>query len=84
MAGDKPPKWYDESKLLRVHYADDYTGWVIDLGDGTCRYVNSPLLGEDGPQWGDRVRLIKGSRGWMRADESIIIERYKDEDQDRQ
>ena len=41
------PDWYDESKLRHVQYADGYFGWVIDLGDGTCRYVNQPLLGAD-------------------------------------
>ena len=41
------PSWYDELKLRRVAYADNYYGWVIDCGDGTCRYVNEPLLGAD-------------------------------------
>lgn len=42
-----PPGWYDESRLRRVFYAAGYTGWVVDLGDGTCRYANAPLLGAD-------------------------------------
>lgn len=42
-----PPPWYDETKLRKVYYAPGYSGWVIDCGDGTCRYANSPLLGAD-------------------------------------
>lgn len=41
------PPWYDESKLRKAYYADGYSGWIIDLGDGTCRYANEPLLGAD-------------------------------------
>jgi hypothetical protein len=48
MAADqKTPDWYDESKLRKAYYAAGYTGWVIDLGDGTGRYANEPLLGAD-------------------------------------
>lgn len=43
---DTPP-WYDESKLRRARYAEGYSGWIIDLGDGTGRYANDPLLGAD-------------------------------------
>lgn len=43
----KVPDWYNESRLRKVYYAEAYTGWVIDLGDGTCRYANEPLLGAD-------------------------------------
>ena len=42
-----PPPWFDESRLLHVEYAPGYSGWVVDLGDGTCRYANRPLLGAD-------------------------------------
>ena len=74
------PDWYDESKLKRVYYANDYTGWVIDMEDGTCRFVNQPLLGKNGPKWGDRVKLIKNSKDDMdKIDYSEILERYKDE-----
>lgn len=46
-----PPPWWDETKLRKAYYADGYSGWVIDCGDGTCRYANAPLLGADpGPQ----------------------------------
>lgn len=41
------PQWWDESKLMHVEYAPGYWGYVIDCGDGTCRYANSPLLGAD-------------------------------------
>lgn len=51
------PAWFDQSKAIRANYAPGYTGWVIDLGDGTCRFANSPLLGANGPKWGDRVDL---------------------------
>lgn len=44
--GDRPP-WWDESKLRHVEYAPGYTGWIVDMGDGTCRYANEPLLGAD-------------------------------------
>lgn len=59
------PDWYDESKVIRAIYAvegdkghSSYGGYVQDLGDGTCRFTNSPLLGEGGPEWGDRVDLF--------------------------
>jgi hypothetical protein len=63
MSEDKSPDWYDESKAVRAIYALEngypaYGGWVIDLGDGTCRFSNDPLLGEVGPKWGDRVDLF--------------------------
>ena len=41
------PPWWDESNLRRAYYADGYSGFVIDCGDGTCRYANDPLLGAD-------------------------------------
>ena len=41
------PPWRDESGLLHVEYAPGYSGWVVDLGDGTCRYASEPLLGAD-------------------------------------
>jgi hypothetical protein len=74
----KTSPWYDEKKLLRVRYAHDYTGWVIDLGDGTCRYANNPLLGKDGPRWGDRVTLVPMGDGFFLADASKIIERWEE------
>lgn len=64
MSEDKtPPEWYDENKVTKAVFAFEnghsaYTGWVVDLGDGTCRFANAPLLGEGGPQWGDRVDLF--------------------------
>ena len=87
---EPPPPWYDESKLRRTNYADGYTGWVIDLGDGTCRYANEPLLGCDDddnprkaeinrnrPRWGDRVRWADG-----RPDPTQIVERWEPEKYD--
>lgn len=77
------PDWYDESKLERVYYSPDlhYTDWVINLGDGTCRYANSPLMGEYGPSWGDRVPLIEVPGHNLRlADHTKVIERYECED----
>ena len=63
--GETPetPDWYDESKVVRAIFAfengrSDYGGHVVDLGDGTCRFANKPLLGEGGPEWGDRVDLF--------------------------
>ena len=76
--GSKPPEWYDETKLRRAFYAEGYTGWVIDLGDGTCRYANNPLIDE--VQWGDRVRLIEHPCGIPYADPTEIIEIYDDDD----
>lgn len=55
---DETPDWYDESKVVKAIYAEGYSGWVVDLGDGTCRFSNAPLLGEGGPEWGDRVDLF--------------------------
>ncbi len=61
----KSPDWYDESKVIRAIYAIEgdgghsaYGGYVQDLGDGTCRFTNAPMMGEDGPEWGDRVDLF--------------------------
>lgn len=71
------PEWYDEDKLIRLYYDEGYTGWAIDLGDGTCRLTNKPLLGEDGPQWGDRVPFVPGDP-LGRIDKTRIIERYQD------
>lgn len=76
------PDWYDESKLRRAYYSPDldYTGWVVDLGDGTCRYANSPLMGADGPSWGDRVPLIEVPGQSMKlADHTTVLERYSED-----
>lgn len=75
----RPPDWYDETKLRRAYFAKGYTGWVIDLGDGTCRFANQPLLGENGPNWGDRVPLEKGKDGLAMIIASQILERYDPE-----
>ena len=85
----KSPEWYDKTKLVRAYYADGYTGWVIDLGDGTCRFANAPLLGCDdddnphkdeinrnAPRWGDRVRLVRSGGALPRVDATEILERY--------
>jgi hypothetical protein len=75
------PEWYDESKLRKAYYDTGYTGWIIDNGDGTCHYANNPLLGEGGPNWGDKVRLIPPGPGQVfpTADSSEILERYNPE-----
>lgn len=52
------PEWYDKKRLMRAHYAPGYTGWVVDLEDGTCHLANSPLLGENNLEYGDRVDLF--------------------------
>ncbi|MBC8125812.1 MAG: hypothetical protein H8M99_01510 [Gloeobacteraceae cyanobacterium ES-bin-144] len=44
---NESPPWWDDSKLRKAYFADGYSGWVIDCGDGTCRYANAPLLGAD-------------------------------------
>ena len=54
---------YDPSKLVNATFAFEngmhaYGGYVIDLGDGTCKLANSPLLGDTGPKYGDRVDLF--------------------------
>jgi hypothetical protein len=57
---NKKPEWQDDSKLRKAVYSHGgYSGWVYDLGDGTCRFANDPLLGENGPNWGDRVHLFE-------------------------
>ena len=86
---DKVPDWYDEKKLRKAYYAEGYSGWVVDLGDGTCRFANEPMLGCDDPEnpdhdainaarphWGDRVRLVEARDGLPRVDASEIIERH--------
>jgi hypothetical protein len=83
----RTPDWYDESKLRQVEYAPNYRGWIIDLGDGTCRYANDPMLGEGNyllpnykelnakrPHYGDRVRLVDD-----KPDKAQIIERWMPE-----
>lgn len=70
------PDWYDENKLRRAYYADGYTGWVIDLGDGTCRFASDPLLGEDGPKWGDRVPLLEDGDNLPKVNAKQILEVY--------
>ena len=84
---NQTPDWYDKSKLRQVAYAPNYTGWIIDLGDGTCRYANDPMLGEGNyllpnykeinanrPHYGDRVKLVDG-----KPDKTQIIERWMPE-----
>lgn len=76
----KLPDWYKEENLRMVWYAiNEYSGWVVDLGDGTCRYANSPMLGEDGPKWGDRVPLVALGGEVYYADKSKIIDHYEPE-----
>lgn len=58
MTENDKPDWLDETKLKKATFASRYTGWVVDLGDGTCRLANDPMLGENGPSWGDRVDLF--------------------------
>ena len=41
------PECWNSSRLKRASDAPSYNGWVLDLGDGTCRYANEPLLGAD-------------------------------------
>jgi hypothetical protein len=57
----EPPDWYDESKIVKAIFTFENgrsveTGWVIDLGDGTCRLANRPIGGIF--NWGDRVDLF--------------------------
>jgi len=69
------PDWYDETKLVSAIFAFEdgvgsYGGWVVDLGDGTCRLANKPLLGAAELDWGDRVDLFYNpcdpySRPWI-------------------
>lgn len=83
----KYPAWYDKTKQRQVEYAPRYFGWIQDLGDGTCRYINDPLLGESNyllpnykevnrnrPHYGDRVKLVNG-----KPDPTQIIERWQPE-----
>ena len=95
----RPPFWYDKSKLKHTYYADGYSGWVIDCGDGTCRYVNSPLLGADPGVQADGTTLTQaqcdeinrkaprwGDRvKWAngRPDATQIVERWQPEIYDK-
>lgn len=72
----KNPEWFDESKLRRIKFESNETGWAVDIGDGTFRLANTPLRGFDDPsepQWGDLVRLKpdNGDDSWLE-----IIEKY--------
>ena len=58
------PEWYDKSKLCRIKFEYDETGWAINMGDGTYRLANTPVrgmfTGDQHPaiaQWGDLVKL---------------------------
>lgn len=57
-------------KTVKAQFAPGYTGWVKDLGDGTCLLENDPLLGRSSPKCGDRVDLFynpcdKFQRPWI-------------------
>lgn len=60
----KEPDWYDRSKLTRIRFDEDETGWAINMGDGTYRLTNNPIRGMVGKrvpeiaQWGDLVELV--------------------------
>ena len=63
------PAWYDEEKLSRAYLGESETGWVVDLGDGTCRLANNPLPRDDEVDlgWGvRRERQHPGSAGPLR------------------
>ena len=70
------PNWYDKSKLCRIRFALDETGWAINMGDGTYRLANTPIVGMVGkqhpdlPQWGDLVKIVP-------HDGLKIIEKYE-------
>ena len=84
MTDEQSPDWYVEENLRKVYYADGYLGWVIDLKDGTCRFANDPLLGKDGPEWGDRVKLIEPliEDELARVDYSEIIKKAEEDEPD--
>ena len=69
-----PPSWYDESKLTRIKFEFDETGWAIDLGNGLYRIVNHTVRGmcdpKNGATWGDVVRVKP--KGGLK-----IIKRYE-------
>lgn len=74
------PIWYDDSKLRRIKFEIDESGWAIDMENGTYRLANTPIRGAVGrkhpelPQWGDLVKLCpnNGSKSWLE-----IIEKYQ-------
>jgi hypothetical protein len=82
---DKSPSWMDDKKTVSATFAFEnghsaYGGFVVDLGDGTCRIANAILLGENSLKWGDQVDLFCnpcapmdrpyiGYRVYARADE---------------
>ena len=70
----KEPDWYDRSKLIKVRYAEGETGWAVDMGDGSCRLANSPLI-ED-VEWGDRVELLPDPTGADFPSIGRILEKY--------
>jgi len=82
---EKKPAWMDDKKTVSATFAFEngrsaYGGFVVDLGDGTCRIANDILLGENSLKWGDQVDLFCnpcapmdrpyiGYRVYARADE---------------
>ena len=74
----KEPDWYDRGRLCKAYLGEDETGWVIDLGDGTCRLANQPLpRGDVDLGWGDLVPLHKSSA--FPKIERKILEKYDPE-----
>ena len=71
----KTPEWYDESKLFRLRFVHENnigeSVWAVDLGDGTCRLANDPLI--RGLGWGDRIRKPSGDIG---AYDFEMVEKY--------
>ena len=74
------PIWWNDSKLVKVRYEQDETGWAVDIGDGLYRLASNPIRGalsrkgqKDVAQWGDLVRLKpnNGEESWLE-----VIEKY--------
>lgn len=84
------PEWWDDDKVVRLYYALGESGWAIDMGDGTYRLANTPLIAwniekrlskedldairEELPEWGDLVRVNKVSDNCWLE----VIEKYKE------
>ena len=78
MSEYRTPEWYDAGKLRKVVYGEfeggtKELGWIVDLGDGTCRIANDPMT--INAAWGDRFRLLDERT----IDPEGLIEKYDPE-----
>lgn len=73
----RTPLWYKEAKLTKIEFAPSEHGWAINIGDGTYRLANMPIMAMvdpvNAPRWGD---LVRHSGSQKPEDYLEVIERY--------